>query len=378
MQERDGAAYRPHPIYSRDASVHGSSGIEKLATFHEVLRGSGFEAKLLEAWRSSGKEQAEFVIAIKPNIMTASIPEENSAVYTDPALVEELIHIMMSRGFSRFAVVESQNVYNYSYTERTVPAVAEMCGYGGEGYEIIDLTEDYVSFDYGGTLGPHLAGRAWLEADYRISFAKNKSHWQCFYTACLKNVYGCLPKWDKMRHYHGTDIEFFQATVLIADKIPVHFGILDAWTSGDGLTGHVRDPRPNRTKALLASDNIYALDWVAGEKMGIQPTRNYVMREALNRWGPIQIERLGDMTPWPNWNNVRPITVWLLNGFEEFYRISRFMSRAMASRMDPRFPPRSRAQWFFGLTQRLVRAIESLGTKRTSEQEQVRTYAMEL
>jgi len=333
-----------------------------LACFRQAIIQSGFSDHLQGLWRASGKLKQNFRIAIKPNIMTASIQERDSPVYTDPRLVEELIGQLREQGFSQIAVVETQNVYNYSYTGRTVRAVAQLCGYSGEGYQVLDLSEDSVEFDYGGPLGRHRVGRVWLEADYRISFAKNKSHWQCFYTACLKNVYGCLPEWDKMKHYHGRGIEFFQSTVLIADAFPVHFGFLDAWTSGDGLTGHVRDAHPNPTRVILASDNIYALDWVAGEKMQIRPTKNYVLQEALKRWGPIRIERVGDRTPWYPWRNVRPLVVASLNLLEEFYWFSRIMSRAMASRMDVRFPPVSRWQWFFGITQALVRLIEGILT----------------
>ncbi|RPJ29237.1 MAG: DUF362 domain-containing protein [Planctomycetaceae bacterium] len=360
----------PHDIYSRDSTVYIVTGEDKLSTFHRAVEQSGFIPHLLNQWQASGKSKADFRIAVKPNIMTASIFQEDSPVYTDPGLVEELIRLMQAEGFTSFAVVESQNVYNYAYTGRTVPLVAAMCGYSGQGYSIVDLTEDTVPFDYGGVLGPHVAGRVWLEADYRISFAKNKSHWQCLYTACIKNVYGCLPMWDKMRHYHGKgrggrDIEFFQATVLSAEKIPVHFGFLDAWISGDGLTGHVRDPHPNPTHTFLASDNIFALDWVVGEKMQVDPFHNYVIQEAVHRWGTIHITRVGNMTPWYPWDNVRPIVVVAFNVIEEFYHLRRFMSRAVATQMDSRFPPVGQGRWFFQITQAIVRVLEGVLTRAT-------------
>jgi uncharacterized protein (DUF362 family) len=347
--------------------VHLATGENKFEAFHRVLDQSGFVAHLLDHWQASDRAKEDFLIAVKPNIMCASRCEEDSPIYTDPALVEDLIGIMKGEGFKRFVVVETENVYNYSYTGRRVSEVAALCGYSGDGYEIVDLAEDSVAFDYGGTLGRQRAGRPWLEADYRISFAKNKTHWQCFYTACLKNVYGCLPEWDKMLHYHGRNIEFYQATVLIADRIPVHFGLLDAWTSGDGLSGHVRDARPNQTRTFFASDNIFALDWVAGEKMQIDPARNAVIREALQRWGPIRISRQGDMTPWHPWANVRPIVVTLLDFFEERYWLGRFMSRAMANQMDKRFPPVRRWQWFFGIAQAITGLVENLGGKRSRQ-----------
>ncbi|MBI5564987.1 MAG: DUF362 domain-containing protein [Chloroflexi bacterium] len=370
----------PHDIYSRDATVYLVSGRDKFDALQQAVAQSEFVAHLLAQWQSSGKAQTDFLVAIKPNIMTASIHEPDSPVYTDPALVEMLIGVMRAQGFSQFAVVETENVYNYSYRGRRVSKVAEMCGYTGDGYRIVDLSDETAPLDYGGLLGRHVVGRTWLEADYRISFAKNKSHWQCYYTGCIKNVYGCLPEWDKMRHYHiqrrGRRIDFYDAAVLIADRLPVHFGFLDAWVSGDGLTGHVHDANPNPTHMIIASENIFALDWVAGEKMQINPLDNYVMQRAVSRWGVINITRLGDMTPWQDWDNVRTFFVKTLDVLQKFYRLSRFMSRALAARMDPRFKPVSRFQWFFKVTHAIVQRVEGLSVKPAPPTTQPRLVAM--
>ncbi|MCC6522406.1 MAG: DUF362 domain-containing protein, partial [Polyangiaceae bacterium] len=353
-----------HPIYSQDASVFwetGRSGEAKTAVFERLVAAAGFFDHVEAAWRLSQKDKDTFDIVVKPNIMTASQHEVDSPVYTDPELVEWLLHELRRRGYRRLAVVEAQNVFNYSYLGRTVPAVAEMCGYApGRGYDIVDLSADVVAADYGGELGHHPVGRRWHDADYRISFAKNKTHWQSYYTACLKNVYGCLPQWDKMYHYHGKGIEFWNATVLMADRFPVHFGFLDAWVSGDGLSGHVRDAKPNRTRTFCASPNIFALDWVAGLAMGLDPLRNPVIAEALAHWGPIEISAAAPLPHWRDWHNVSRLTVFCIDKLEEWYWVSRFFSRAMAASMDRRFPPVGRGQWLYGFFQFWVRLFERL------------------
>lgn len=358
---------RRHPIYSKDAAVYVQTGTDKFEALTACVENSRFFDNVDSVHRESGKSKTEFLIAVKANIMTASRRENPSPVYTDPELIESLFAGLRERGFTKLALVESHNVYDYSYTRRGVPSVAEMVGYSGAGYRIADLSEEKEPFDYGGVLGRHTVGRTWRDADYRISFAKNKTHWQCFYTGCLKNVYGCLPEWDKMKHYHGRRREFYECNILILDAFPVHFGFLDAWVSGDGLSGHVRDADPNETRSVMASSNILALDWVMGEKMEVSPTRNAVIREALVHWEMGKITRFGDMTPWKPWSNVRPIIVRLLDRVEESYWLSYFLSRALASSQDKRFPPVSRWQWFFGLIQKVSQLVERLTvTKRTA------------
>jgi uncharacterized protein (DUF362 family) len=351
---------KAHPIYSKDATVFLETGEDKFNALRQAMEVSNFIANVEAVLAESGKARDEFLIAIKPNIMTAAIREVPSSVYTDPQLVEYVVDQLRARGFQEIAIVEARNVYDYSYQGRSVPAVAEMVGYSGNGYRIEDLSEQKEPFDYGGVLGEHVVGRTWRDADYRISFAKNKTHWQCFYTGCLKNIYGCLPEWDKMKHYHGKHREFYQCCILILDAFPVHFGFLDAWVSGDGFSGHVRDARPNHTHTIFASENIFALDWVMGEKMGVDPSLNFVIQEGMRLWEKPEIAREGDLTPWQPWTNIRPFTVAALDAIEEAYWVSRFLSRAFASQQDRRFPPVSRWQWLFGILQAISRLIEPI------------------
>ncbi|GIS59031.1 MAG: hypothetical protein CM1200mP2_12560 [Planctomycetaceae bacterium] len=90
-------------------------------------------------------------------------------------------------------VVEAQNVYSLWYRNRSVNNVARVIGLGGEGYDVHDLTNEQFPFDYGGILGQHFVGESWRDADFRISFAKNKTHDVSRCTLVIKNTYGCLP-----------------------------------------------------------------------------------------------------------------------------------------------------------------------------------------
>ncbi len=80
--------------------------------------------------------------------------------------------------------------------------------------------------------------------------------------------------------------EFYECCILMLNAFPVHFGFLDAWVSGDGFSGHVHDAKPNQTNTIFASENVFALDWVMGEKMNINPALNYVVQEAITAGAP--------------------------------------------------------------------------------------------
>jgi uncharacterized protein (DUF362 family) len=212
-----------------------------------------------------------------------------------------LLALLRHHGFTQLALVESRTGRDHA---RSVATAAREAGYSGEGYRVVDLSDEPVSFDYGSVLGKAPAGRTWLEADYRITFATAKRQRRCFFSGCLANLLGCLPEPDKLSHYAGPRHTYYECCVLVADRLPVHFALMDA----------------SHANELLASTSPFAVDWVAGEKMGLDPGLNPVMHEALLRWGRVHLKRRGNVTPWEAWRNVRPVTVVGLELLEPIYR----------------------------------------------------------
>jgi uncharacterized protein (DUF362 family) len=290
--------------YARQATVHIETGESAATALDRTLERARLLDSVEGALEASGKSRERFRVAVKPNLM--------STRGTNPALVEGLLAALGRRGYRELALVESRVGAD---SRRGVAAMAQAAGYTGKGYRIVDLTDEQVAFDYGSVLGEATVGRTWLEADYRVSFAKLKARRRCFYSGCLANLFGCLPEPDKLTHYAGRGHEFYECCVLIADRLPVHFGLVDAWEGADAHRDTLR-----HTGEILASDNIFALDWAVGEKMELDPQLNPVLQEALLRWGRIEITRRGNVTAWKPWTNVWPATVVALDLLEPLYR----------------------------------------------------------
>ena len=144
--------------------------------------------------------------------------------------------------------------------------------------------------DYGGAVGRHPADPAWADAAARIVVAKNRSHRRLLYAGAMTTVLRAVPDLDRL------DAELPDIVRAALEAMPVSYGFVDAWES--------RDRRGARqTGAVLASANVLALDWLMGEKMELDPALNPVVREGVLRWGRIQLDRRGNLTPWPNWRN---------------------------------------------------------------------------
>jgi len=154
----------------------------------------------------------------------------------------------------------------------------------------------------------HFVGKIWKDADYRISFAKNKTHVEDVYTLTLKNIYGTTPMEDKMFEYHAVR-EWDGAALDMLESFPVHFGFIDAFYSSDGMLGFKGTTRPKPTKMMFASPSLIAVDALASKMMGLDPSVSRLMRLAVEKWGTPSIERLSNVREdyvHPDWENIVP------------------------------------------------------------------------
>jgi len=295
-------------------------GEDKFALLDRVVAESGFWDVLERRFAGSGRSKPDFRVVIKPNFMFMHSKRDISS-FTDPALVEALVDRIVARGFTNVTLVEAQSVYGNYYQNREVLKVAEYIGYStNKNYRIVDLTQEMVPFDYGGRFGRHFVGPTWRDADFRISFAKNKTHPFCHYTLTLKNIYGTLPMQNKLKEYHGKR-EYDWPTIESMKHFPVHFGLIDAIWSADGEFGVFANSNPKQTKTMLAGENLIAVDWVGATKMGLNPDTPGVGRylplavEAFGR--PERIDWIGDRSVYQPWTNVNEVVLKSLDLIEE-------------------------------------------------------------
>jgi len=213
----------------------------KFAALDEALEKTKFNALLEKQRVATGKTKADFSIVIKPNFMF-SYNKRDRTTFTDPELVGHLVKRIRKAGFIKISVVEAQSALGDYFDKRSVPEMAQYLGFDGSaGYQVIDMTEDADESQY---LGPHLGlhpvSRVWRNADFRISFAKNKTHAYAYYTLTLKNIYGALPLGSKFKEYHCRR-GIYHTTIEYLTAFPVHFGLVDAYHSADGPFGVFAD-----------------------------------------------------------------------------------------------------------------------------------------
>ena len=339
--------------------VHGE---DKFAALASVLEQTGFDELVRARAKELNVSLAELRIAIKPNFMFMYSLNDRST-FTDPELVLALIDRLRGLGCKSISIVEARSTYGIYFAERTVKNVAEYIGYqlDDERYRVADLTEEMEPFDYGHRLGRHFVGKSWRDAQFRVSFAKNKTHTWAFYTLCIKNTYGALPMENKLVEYHEKrDIEY--PTIDALRHFPCHFGLVDAWLSSDGQFGIFADKTPNHSKTIIGGKNIIAVDWVGSSKMGLDPMCSDYMKEAVAAFGKPDVEWVGDTAVYPHWRNVAKAMSEFWNAADGHALFIDTALQAMDT-MDARFPARPRP-WYVSALRPLLTWVRWLIFKR--------------
>lgn len=295
------------PHMARTVVVQGD---DKCSLLAEVLERAGLWGRLDAARQQSGVPAEAFRIFIKPDLTCFG---RGALTGTDPELVECLVDLLAARGFTSVMVGAAEDGSRRWLENRSVLALAESAGYrgrttAGNTYGVMDLGTELIpaGFVVGSVLHGTRLGRSWVEAAFRISFAKCRTHAEHAYALGLENLLGVLPLRDKALHYRAR----LQPADLIGELLratPIHFALIDAFVSHHGNAGAF-SPQPLDTRTLIAADDPLLADWVAAVKMGIDPFASPVNARVLREPGlpePRDVE--GDLSPFVGFQPVHPL-----------------------------------------------------------------------
>lgn len=264
-------------------------GTDMIESFQELLTITDFDDALLQAHAISGKAKEEFRVVIKPNMMVFVNPNAYKATVTDKDLVEALVDHIRALGFSDIAICEAQHDVGRMLKNHNVKFVAHQIGYRPDGrFRIVDLTNEAVPYDYDYTDGQgktkvwkDVVGITWRDADFRISFAKCKTHEHDWMTLSVKNIYGCFPSPNKISKYHIRN-EVFDVTARSLRNFPVHFSLIDAWIGSDGFQGYkIEHPQP--LKMLFGGRDAVAVDMEVFRRAGLAAEKSKILRNAVEQ-----------------------------------------------------------------------------------------------
>ena len=218
-------------------------------------------------------------ILVKPNLLNASIPDK--AVTTHPEFLRAVLVFLKARGASTILVGDSP-------AWQGGLSAAKPAGMYGvtqeEGAEWIEFQETV----------PHPApcakqvknfmlSKAIQSCDLIVNLPKLKTHRLMQYTGAMKNLFGLVPGFAKSGlHLRFPDKKTFGTMLVdLALSIPNCFTFMDGIIAMEGEGPGNGNPYP--LGLVLASGNLAALDWVAAQCIGYDPSKIPYLVDAMQR-----------------------------------------------------------------------------------------------
>lgn len=206
-------------------------------------------------------------VGIKLNLVAAAKPDK--ATTTHPQLVAHLVTMLKEKGAKVILGDSPGGLFN----DATMCHIYNQCGISKLEEIGAELNRDYsvqdVNFPEAKVL-KSFQYTAWLsKCDVVINFCKLKSHGMMGMSCAAKNMFGTIPGITKPQyHYRFPDINQFSDMLLDLDLYskPV-ISIVDAVVGmeGNGPTAG----KPKAIGAILASQDMHALDYVCARVIGL-------------------------------------------------------------------------------------------------------------
>lgn len=227
-------------------------------------------------------------VLIKPNLLSDRAPED--AVTTHPEVVRAVVRAVKAQGAvalvgdSPASAVTVQRIWERS----GVAAVcreegAELISFEGEGARRVE--RDGFAFSLSAALS---------RADVVVNLPKVKTHALTTLTCAVKNLYGCIPGYQKaaLHKLHPRPSDFGRLLAAIADEVR------PALTIADGIIGMEGEGPSSGTPVALGflatSADPYALDRLVCRAIGAPPRSVPYLRTTADGERGVGAEALGD------------------------------------------------------------------------------------
>lgn len=254
-----------------------------------VVGCESYEANVVSKALRKALEPFEFLeriakgtrIVIKANLVSMMKPE--AAATTHPALLCELCRVLTDKGADVVVGDSPGGLYTAAYVSGVYNAtgVTSVTKFGAR----LNNNFDHKHAENAeGLVLKELDYTSYLDnAEIIINFCKLKTHGMMGMSACVKNMFGCIPGVFKPEyHYKYPNHEMFADMLIdLNERFKAELCIVDAVIAmeGNGPTAG----KPHFVGALLASDSPYDCDRICAQIIGLEPEKVETISAASRR-----------------------------------------------------------------------------------------------
>jgi len=216
-------------------------------------------------------------VALKPNVLTGSLA--GPGVTTDPRVIEALIGLSFEASAGEVLVVEGSGYGVPTSEALEMSGMREVAEANGAVVVDVDM-DDVVEVEVPDPLilDRIPVSKRFYEADVRVNVPVMKTHDQLIMTLGMKNMKGIIQKPTK-RLFHR--IGLAKAVVDLNKAVPLDLTVVDAIHAMEGLGPSYGDVF--EMDVIIASQDVYSLDVVGAQVMGIPPEELEYLKAAAEQ-----------------------------------------------------------------------------------------------
>lgn len=282
-------------------------------------------------------------VVIKVNLCSP-YPEHITCADTSPALIEAVCTVLQDKT-PNIALVEA---HSYRYPAEIAFENAGIYSLGEKlGIRVVNLSKEPCRDVGNQLLGP--LPEVLLDADVFINMPTLKTHALTYFTGAIKNLWGCVPRFDRIALHHSLDQLLVDLNGILKPRLCVMDGIVGM--EGRGPT----NGRPRRLDLVLASRDPVALDATAMRLVGLDPSksRHVVMAHEAGQGAFHESEITVDSDVQRDWTDFEPAKLdWAVDWMNRLTKYNWFREHILG--VDAIFYP----------TKRLVGFLRTVGIVR--------------
>lgn len=293
---------------------------EKVAFWRISLERSDLKERLEKMTELKGKEVSKIKVVIKVSF-TLGYHRADPSPVNDPIATEALAIYLKELGVEKVQVVEVANLFDNFFEGRGVQEVGDYFGFDSDHYELINGSEDHIPYLYERGMAQYGINKAWMDADFRISFSKVRSHPLELSMMSLANI-----EWlgAKCEDFIFVDRKADRSTsiMMLLDEFPPHYAMLDAYDQcPDGMVGMMGCKYPKTPRRFYLGADALAVDMVAARHTRLKEFPKTSILHAANIWfggWSEEIEVIGTDEEISNWRSPVHNRFWAMLSFLSF------------------------------------------------------------
>ncbi|PBQ31793.1 hypothetical protein CNR22_08435 [Sphingobacteriaceae bacterium] len=250
--------------------AENNSSRNKYDFFIDELKKTELVSALTQKAKANNQAIENLKIVIKVSFSMGYNKEDLSPI-ADAVLLKKFAEYIYNLGFKTIKVIDIDSIYTNFYYNRSVAELARYFQFESEYYQIVNATEELEEHHFTRGIGNYRVSKTWKDSEFRINFAKIKSHPSELALLSISNL-----EWltGSAREFVFVDrtVNRETTTCMLLDDFPPNFTLVEAYDLVPiGILGVMGCKRPINPRRFYFGTDLLSVDLALAKHLKIVP-----------------------------------------------------------------------------------------------------------